>query len=247
MKLFKIIKILFGALKLSLFREKLGTSYVEQYLAKYNIGYPSEWIGHVLLIIFFSVVSIGVSAEKHHLLYNNVLILNVYILSALIFFTVIIFSLLIKRFILPNISILIDRIPVPPQKTFFIKLIIETFDYKSIILITQIIFIPIFNYSYGLSNKIGDLLIVYFVALNVYFFACQISLLIKRVAYSRLAKLTFNKIRLITIMIAVPIYFVAKIIGPKIHILVSVYSFIIIIVILNFLFFMFLKQFELSK
>lgn len=247
MKILRIAKILFEVLRLSLFREKLSTSYIEQYLARYNIGYPSQWIGHIVLIIFFSIVSIGVSAEKYHLQCNNGLILNVYILSALIFFTVIIFSLLIRRLILPNISILIDLIPIPPQKTFFIKLIVENFDYKIVILVTQIVLIPVFNYSYGLSNKIEDLLIVYFVALNVYFFACQISLFIKRVADNRIAKLTLNKIRLITILIAILIYVVAKIIGPQIHVMISVYSFIIILVILNFLFFMFLKHFELSK
>lgn len=246
MKLFELLKVLFHALKLRLFREKLTTSYLEQYLAKYNIAYTIDWIGFILLILFASFLSTGISAEKH-ILRNNIPTLNVFSLSIYDFFVVILFSLLITRLILPKISILIDRVPIPPKKTFIIKLIIETFDYKIIILISQIIFIPIFNYYYGLSNKIGDLIIIYFIVINVYFFACQVSLFIKRVAYSRFAKLTFNKIRLIVIIIAIPIYVVSKIIDPRIHIMISVYSFIIIIVILNFLFFMFLKQFEMLK
>jgi len=85
MKLFKIIKILFGALKLSLFREKLGTSNIEQYLAKYNIAYTIDWIGFILLIIFTSIISTGVSAESH-ILFKNTPTMNVFILSAFSFF-----------------------------------------------------------------------------------------------------------------------------------------------------------------
>ena len=246
MKLFEIIKILFGALKLSLFREKLGTSYVEQYLAKYNIAYTIDWIAFILFILFTSIISIGVSAESH-LSHNNIPILNVYILSAFNFFTVIIFSLVIRRLIIPNISILIDRIPIPPYKTFIIKLIIESFDYKIVILISQFMLIPVFNYYYELSNSVEDLIIIYVIALAVYFFACQVSLFIKRIAYSRFVKLTFNKIRLIIVIIAIPIYIVLKTVHVKFDISLSLLCFMLIMLTLNFLFFIFLRHLELSK
>lgn len=205
MKLFELFKTLLSALKLSLFREKLTTSYLELYLAKYNIAYTIDWIGFILLILFTSFLSTGISAESH-MLHKNIPIMNVYILSVFIFFAVIAFSLLIKQLIIPNISILIDRIPIHPFKTFVIKLLIETFDYKIVILISQIILIPVFNYYYALSNKVENLVIIYVIVLNVYFFGCQMSLFIKRIAYSRFAKLTFNKIRLIIVLIAIPIY-----------------------------------------
>ncbi len=246
MKLFRIVKILFGALKLSLFREKLGTSYLEEYLAKYNIAYTIDWAGFILLIIFTSIISTGVSAESH-LLHNNIPILNVYTLSAFNFFAVIMFSLVIRRLIIPNISILIDMIPIPPFKTFIIKLLIETFDYKIVILISQIILIPVFNHYYGLSNKIEDLIIIYLIVLNVYFFACQVSLYVKRIAYSRFAKLTLNKIRLIIVIIAIPIYIVSKTVDIKTSFSLSFLSFMFIMVFLNFLFFIFLRHLELSK
>jgi len=224
----------------------MGTSNIEQYLAKYNIAYTIDWVGFILLIIFISIISTGVSAESH-ILHKNIPIMNVYILSVCIFFSVIAFSLLIKRLIIPNLSILIDRIPIPPYKTFIIKLIIETFDYKIIILITQIIFIPIFNYSYGLSNSVEDLIIIYVIALAVYFFACQVSLFIKRIAYSRFAKLTFNKIRLIIVIIAIPIYIVSKTVHIKFDISLSLLGFMLVMLTLNFLFFIFLRHLELSK
>ncbi len=246
MKLFKIIKILFGALKLSLFREKLGTSNIEQYLAKYNIAYTIDWIGFILLIIFTSIISTGVSAESH-ILFKNTPTMNVFILSTFIFFSVIAFSLLIKRLIIPNLSILIDRIPIPPYKTFIIKLIIESFDYKIVILISQFMLIPVFNYYYGLSNSVEDLIIIYVIVLNVYFLACQVSLFIKRIAYSRFAKLTFNKIRLIIVIIAIPIYIVSKTVHIKFDISLSLLGFMLIMLTLNFLFFIFLRHLELSK
>ncbi len=246
MKTARTVKTLFGALKLSLFREKLGTPYIEQYLAKYNIAYTIDWIGFILLIIFNSIISIGVSAENH-MLHNNIPILNVYILSVFNFLAVIMFSLVIRRLIIPNISILIDRIPIPPYKIFIIKLIIESFDYKIVILISQIILIPIFNYYYGLSNSVEDLIIIYVIALAVYFFACQVSLFIKRIAYSRFAKLTFNKIRLIIVIIAIPIYVVSKTVHIKFDISLSLLCFMLIMLTLNFLFFIFLRHLELSK
>jgi len=205
-----------------------------------------EWIPFLFMILFVSFASTGVSAENP-LLHNSTQILNIYILSAFIFFAVIIFSLIIRRLIIPNISVWIDRIPIHPFKTFILKLIIESFDYKIVILISQFLLIPVFNHFYRLSNKIGDLIIIYFIVINVYFFACQVSLFVKRIAYSRFAKFTFNKIRLIIILTAIPIYIVFKIIDLKICFSLSFIGFMLIMLSLNILSFIFLRHLELSK
>ncbi len=117
MGLLKTVKILFGALKLSLYREKLTDSLLEVYLAKYNITSTMEWIPFLFMILFISFASTGVSVENP-MVHNDITILNVYILSAFIFIAVIMFSLVIRRLIIPNISIMIDRIPIHPFKTF---------------------------------------------------------------------------------------------------------------------------------
>ncbi|MCD6090348.1 MAG: hypothetical protein J7J72_02495 [Bacteroidales bacterium] len=246
MRILKLINVLIGALILSLFRHKLNTSHLEVFLKKYNIAYPADWIGFILLIVFASVISIGVSIEDPLLLNNN-LVLNIYILVLYIFFSVIIFSLLIRRFINPNISALIDRIPIHPFKTFILKLSIEAFDYKIIILISQIILIPVFNNYYGLPNKLGSLIIIDVIVINAYLFACQIALFVKEMAYSRIAKVSFNKIRLIIIIIAIPIYILSQNVEMKINPSASLVDFMLIMLGLNFVFFIFLRSIELSR
>jgi len=246
MRLFKLIKILISALSLSLYRHKLGVYDIELYLKKYNISYPADWGAIVFLILFSSVISIGVSVEDPLPLNNN-LVLDIYVLVLFTFFSVIIFSLLIRRFINPNISVLIDRIPIHPFKTFILKLSIEALDYKIIILISQIILIPIFNNFYGLPNKPEILVIIYIIVINAYFFACQIALFIKEIAYSKLANVSFNKIRLIILVIAIPIYILSQNVEMKISPSTSFVDFILIMFGLNFVFFIFLRSIELSR
>lgn len=246
MTLFRLVKLLIGALSLSLYRLKSGTYYIESYLKKYNISYPADWWTVIFMILFSSVISIGVSVEDPLLLNNN-LILDIYVLVLYTFFSVIIFSLLIRRFISPNISVLIDRIPIHPFKTFILKLSIEAFDYKIIILISQIILIPIFNNYYGLPNKLGSLIIIDIIVINAYLFACQIALFVKEIAYSRLAKVSFNKIRLIIIIIAIPIYILSENIEMKMNPSTSFVDFMFILLGLNLVFFIFLRNIELSR
>lgn len=246
MNLYRMVKVLIGALSLSLFRYKLGTYNLELYLKKYNVAYPADWGAFVFMMIFASVMSIGISVEEP-LSITTGLILNIYILVIYTFFAVIILSLLIRRFINPNISLIIDKIPIHPFKTFIVKLSVEAFDYKIIILISQIILIPIFNYYYDLPNKIESLGLVYFILFNTYFFSCQVSLFVKKVAYSKVARFTFNKIRIIILIFAIPIYLLADYIEMDIIFTVSYIGFMFIILSLNILFFIFLKHFELSR
>lgn len=245
MKLFRLIRILIGALRLSLYRLKLGTYDLEVYFKRYNISYPADWIGVVGLIIFPSVIIVGIAVEEPILLNNN-LVLNIYNLVSFAFLAVIILSLLIRRFINPNISQIIDRIPVRPFKTFIIKLFIEVFDYKIIILISQIILIPIFNYYYDLPNKLENLGLIYLILISTYFFACQVSFFVKKMAYSKVAKFSFNKIRIIILIIAIPIYFLADYIEMDIIFSLSYTGFLFMILSLNIIFFIFLKHFELT-
>ena len=246
MKLFKLVKILIGALSLCLYRLKLGVNDIELYLKKYNISYPADWGAVVLMILFSSVIAIGISVEDPMLLNNN-LVIDIHVLALYALLSVITFSLLIRRFISPNISVLIDRIPIHPFKTFILKLSIEAFDYKIIILISQIILIPIFNNYYGLPNKPEILVLIYIIVINAYFFACQIALFIKEIAYSKIAKVSFNKIRLIILVIAIPIYILSQNVEMKINPSASLLDFMLIMLGLNFVFFIFLRSIELSR
>jgi hypothetical protein len=83
--------------------------------------------------------------------------------------------------------------------------------------------------------------------LSIYFLACQVALFVKEIAYSRLANVSFNKIRLIIIIIAIPIYILSENVEMKISTSISFVDFMLIMFGLNFVFFIFLRKIGLSR
>lgn len=195
--------------RLSLIRYKMNQSIIELYLQKYGIRYIPDWIGIFFILFFAIIISNGVSSESTVDI-DSTASINIPILCLSTSVLTILFSLATKIELTPNISILLQIIPITKRKRKLAILYSEIFNYKKYIFICQFIALPLFTYFYDLNNSLLFLIKAEIVLFLIYTLSCQISLFIKGIVNDKIAKVTKGNYYIATGLILVVIIIVVK-------------------------------------
>jgi hypothetical protein len=156
----------------------------------YGIKYPAEWIGILLIFIFFSIVFIGVSFEKT-ILINNKEWLNIIDVNVLFFSTIIILEFVLQRQVFNISRFQLKIFPISFKDRLHIKYLYEIFDKKLIgLVIFYIILLSFSIYEKPVFNL--TLYILTFISVTItYITACSV-IITFRVIFNRTIKKNYN-------------------------------------------------------
>ena len=217
-------------------RYKQNVSYLEVYLSKYGISYPPDWIALVLGIIFFGLITIGISAETP-IYYGEALTFNIERLVGFIVLLTIITNVLSSLYVETKSSLILDQIAISRIKKYIVQIGVEIYSITLIIPVTILLLLPFFISSYNLTSDIfvnSEILII--VAIS-YLIAATISVLILNI--SRIVvipKISKNIYRLISLLliVAVNYYGIPKISFTIINSIIDIIIALTLVLILIF-------------
>ncbi len=232
----EVIRLINHARIISFRRYKQNVTYLEIYLSKYGIPYPPDWGALALIIIFFGLITVGISAEAPTY-YGKELTFNIERLVGLVVFFTIVTNILSNIYVETKSSLILDQIAISRIKKYIVQIGVEIYSITLIIPVTILLLLPFFISSYNLTIDIfvnSEILII--VAIS-YLIAATISVLILNI--SRIVvipKISKNIYRLISLLliVAVNYYGIPKISFTIINSIIDIIISLTLVLILIF-------------